>query len=59
MWFQSAVAAVSIRLAEPSLPTIWAPSSRPVWRSAVILTVRRWVPGKYAARVPERIVTVT
>jgi pimeloyl-ACP methyl ester carboxylesterase len=29
------------------------------WRSAVILTVRRWVPGKYAARVPERTVTVT
>jgi len=31
MWFQRAVAAVSMRLAEPSLPTIWAPSSRPVW----------------------------
>ena len=26
---------------------------------AIHLTVRRWVPGKYAARVPERTVTVT
>src|SRR5580700_9389269 len=46
MRFHSAVAAVSIRLADPSLPTICTPSRRPVQRSAVILTVIRWVPGK-------------
>jgi hypothetical protein len=46
MRFHSAVAAVSIRFADPSPPTICTPSRRPVRRSAIILTVICRVPGK-------------
>src|SRR4029450_12471256 len=50
MPFQSAVANTSMRLAAPSLPTIWAPSSRPERRSASTLVRMGAAPGKEAAR---------
>src|SRR4029453_13527116 len=46
IWFQRAVANTSMRLAEPSRPTIWAPSSRPERRSASTLIVIGSAPGE-------------
>src|SRR5437764_986878 len=40
-------------------PPIWAPSSRPVRRSAIILTVISTAPGKYPARLVDFTVAVT
>src|SRR4029453_13782479 len=49
IWFQRAVANTSMRLAEPSRPTIWAPSSRPERRSASTLIVIGSASGGVAA----------
>ena len=59
MPFQIAVAKTSIRFADPSRPTIWAPSSRPVRCSASTLTVIISAPGQYPAVVVDSTVAVT